>query len=324
MNETLSKDEVDALLHGMEHGDVAVEGEQPPRGGVRPYDVLAADRLAGRRFPALDLVHETFVRLLRASFASEAGVTPTLTLGALEIVRFATLRDRLPTAACLQLFSLTPLRGQGLLAIPAPLAFALVDRVFGGLGRLPEGTDGREYSTLEQQTLRRVGARVLADLAEAWTSVQRIECALVGVESNPTRVAIAGPSEPVVVLELGCDIGNGAVSLLLGMPYASLEPIRERLEGAPAARASGGDREWIAALGRVVRQAEVTVSAELGHHEISTRQLLSLRVGDVLALGARGEDPVALRVENVHVMTGLAGVSRGHNAIRVLGAARGE
>ncbi len=324
-DETLSKDEVDALLHGMEQGDVAVEGEPGSRGGVRPYDLVAADRLAGRRFPALDVVHETFVRRLRLSLASEAGVTATLAVGALETVRFATFRDRLPAAACLQLFSLTPLRGQGLLAIPAPLAFALVDRVFGGPGRIPEGVESREYSALEQQTLRRLGARVLADLADAWSSLQRIECALVGVESNPARVAIAGPAEAVVVLELGCDVGNGPTSLLIALPYASLEPIRDRLEGVQAARANGGgDREWVAALGRAVRQAEVTVSAELGYHEISARELVSLRVGDVLALGARGEDPVALRVENVHVMTGLAGVSRGHNAIRVLGAARGE
>ncbi len=306
--ETLSKDEVDALLHGMEQGDVAVEGERAPRDAVRPYDLLAADRLAGRRFPALEVVHETFVGRLRASLASEAGVTATLTVGALETVRFATLRDRLPTGASLQLFNLTPLRGQGLLAIPAPLAFALVDRVFGGPGR----------------TLRRLGARVLADLAEAWTPVQRLECALVALESNPARIAIAGPTEAVVALELACDVGNGPAALLLAIPYASLEPIRNRLEGRATVRASGGDREWVAAFGRAVRQAEVTVSAELGHHEISTRELLGLHVGDVLALGARGEDPVALRVENVHVMTGLAGVSRGHNAIRVLGAARGE
>jgi len=322
--ETLSKDEVDALLHGMEQGDVAVEGERAPRDAVRPYDLLAADRLAGRRFPALEVVHETFVGRLRASLASEAGVTATLTVGALETVRFATLRDRLPTGASLQLFNLTPLRGQGLLAIPAPLAFALVDRVFGGPGRLPENVEGRGYSALEQQTLRRLGARVLADLAEAWTPVQRLECALVALESNPARIAIAGPTEAVVALELACDVGNGPAALLLAIPYASLEPIRNRLEGRATVRASGGDREWVAAFGRAVRQAEVTVSAELGHHEISTRELLGLHVGDVLALGARGEDPVELRVENVHVMTGVAGVSRGHNAVRVLGAARGE
>jgi flagellar motor switch protein FliM len=315
-DETLSKDEVDALLRGMEDGDVEVDGEPAPRGAVRPYDLLAADRLAGRRFPALDLVHETF--------ASTIGVTPTLTLGALETIRFATFRDRLPPGASLQTFTVAPLRGHGLLAIPAPLAFALVDRVFGGPGRLPEGIEGREYSTLEQQTLRRIGTRILADLAEAWTPVQRIECAVAAVESNPARIAIAAPTDGVVVLELGCDVGNGSTSMLFGIPYASLEPIRDRLAGTQATRARGGDREWLAALGHAVRQAEVTVSAELGHHEMSTRDLLELRVGDVLALGARGEDPVALRVENVHVMTGLAGVSRGHNAIRVLGAARGD
>jgi flagellar motor switch protein FliM len=324
MSETLSKDEVDALLRGMEEGDVAIEGGQAPRGSARPYDLLAEDRLAGRRFPALDLVHEAFVRRLCASLTSLAGVTPTITLGALETVRFATFCNRLAAGACLQLFSLTPLRGQGLLAIPAALAFALIDRVFGGPGRLPDAIEGREYSALEQQTLKRIGTRMLADLAEAWTAIQRIECALVGLEANPARLAIAGPSDAIVVVELGCDIGGGPASLLLAIPYPSLEPLRDRLGAARATPTSVSDREWLATLSNAVRLAEVTVSAELGHHEISARELLRLRVGDVVALGTRGEDPVTLRVENVHVMTGLAGVSRGHNAIRLLGAARGE
>jgi flagellar motor switch protein FliM len=128
----------------------------------------------------------------------------------------------------------------------------------------------------------------------------------------------------VVTVEIACDLGSGAASLLLALPYAMLEPLRERLGAPQAAPVSGSDREWLAAILGAVRHAQVDVSAELGRHEISARDLLQLRVGDVVPLGVRGEDPVALRVENIHVMTGLAGVSRGQNAVRVVGRERGE
>jgi flagellar motor switch protein FliM len=324
MSDNLSKEEVDALLQGVKDGGVPVEGEPSPPGTVESYDLVGEDRLAGRRFPALDQVHERLLRRLPVSLATVLGVTPTLTLGTCETVRFATFRNRIAPGTCMQLFSMLPLRGQALLAVSAPLAFALIDRVFGGPGRVPDGLEGREFSAIELQSLQRLGARILGDLAEAWAPVQKLECAFVRFESNPAYLTMTSPSEAVVTVEVACDLGSGAASLLLALPYAMLEPLRERLGAPQAAPVSGSDREWLAAILGAVRHAQVDVSAELGHHEISTRDLLQLRVGDVVPLGVRGEDPVALRVENIHVMTGLAGVSRGQNAVRVVGRERGE
>jgi flagellar motor switch protein FliM len=324
MSENLSKDEVDALLRGVQDGDVAVEGEAAPGGTVVAYDLVAEDRLAGRRFPALDLVHERLAKRLRLSLARLVSATPTIGVGAPETVRFAVCRNRLPAGACLQLFTMTPLRGLGLLALSAPLAFALVDRVFGGPGRVPDTLEGREYSALELHTLQRVGAGILADLAEDWTPLQRLECAFVRFEPNPAYLAIAAPADAVVAVELACDLGAGGAPLVVVVPYASLEPLRDRLGAPQATPATGSDREWLARMATAVQQAEVSVSAELGARQISARELLRLRIGDVLALGARGEDPVTVRVESVPTMTGLAGVSRGQNAVRILAHHRGE
>src|SRR5262249_37921924 len=162
------KDEVDALLQGMKDGDVSVEQERPPRGAVESYDLVAEDRLIGRRFPALDLVHERLVRRLPQSLATLVGTTPALTLGTCETVRSAALRTRIAPVSCVQVFPMSPLGGQALLALPPALVFALVDRVFGGPGRLPEALEGHEFSAIELQTLQRIGARMLSDLAEAW------------------------------------------------------------------------------------------------------------------------------------------------------------
>jgi flagellar motor switch protein FliM len=174
MSDNLSKEEVDALLQGVKDGGVPVEGEPSPPGTVESYDLVGEDRLAGRRFPALDQVHERLLRRLPVSLATVVGVTPTLTLGTCETVRFATFRNRIAPGTCMQLFSMLPLRGQALLAVSAPLAFGLIDRVFGGPGRVPEGLEGREFSAIELQSLQRLGARILADLAEAWAPVQKL------------------------------------------------------------------------------------------------------------------------------------------------------
>jgi flagellar motor switch protein FliM len=323
MSETLSQDEVEALLRGVSDGEVAVAEEQP-RGAVCAYDLLGEERLAGRRFPVLDLVHERFSRRLRVSLTRFVGGPPDLQVGTLEMLKFDTFRNRLPVGVSLHLFTMAPLRGQALLAISAPLAFGLVDRACGGAGHARPATETREYSAIEMQMLQRIVRIVLADLAESWVPVQRLECSFLRSELNPAHVTLTGPAEMVLALELACNLGGEPAPLVLAVPYALIEPLRVKLGETQARPTVATDQECVTAMRAAVRQAEVTFSAELGTREISARALLGLRVGDVLGLATRGDDPVDLRVEGVRVMTGLAGVSRGQNAVRVLARTPGE
>jgi len=317
MSETLSQAEVEALLRGVSDGDVAVTEEQP-RGTVSAYDLLGEERLTARRFPGLDIVHEGFARRLRVSLARFVGNPPAIQVGAIEMLKFDTFRNRLPAGASLHLFTVLPLRGQALFAISAPLAFGLVDRVCGGGGRAPAAIEAREYSTIETQMLQRIVGVALGDLAESWARVQRLTCSLVRSELNPAYVALTGPDEMVLVRELQCDLGGGPAPLVLAVPYAQIEPLCAKLGETQAVPAAGTHQDCVAATTAAVHQTEVTLSAELGMCEISARALLGLRVGDVLGLATRGDDPVTLRVEGIPLMTGLAGVSRGQNAVRVL------
>ena len=317
MSDALSQDEVNALLRGLADGEVPADPEHAVRGDVRRYDLIGEERLVTRRFPALDLVHERLARRLRLSLGSFVGSPPTIELAPLQMLKFGTFRNRLPTPSSLHLFTMAPLRGQALLVVSAPLAFGIVDRVFGGAGRTPPALSTREYSAIETQMIQRVIARALADLTEAWSPVHAVACTFVRSELNPASVAISTPGDMVLALEVSCDLGGNASTLTLAIPYAMLEPLRAKL-GEPQANATGPDRDWLGALTRAVRNTVVQLSAELGTREISTREVLRLKIGDVLTLGTRGDDPLDVKVEGVSLLAGVPGVSRGNNAVRVL------
>jgi flagellar motor switch protein FliM len=323
MSQTLSQDEVNALLRGMADGQVEVPEPDNSRGVARPYDLVGEERLAGREFPALNRVHERFVRKLRRSLSSFVGALCTVDITGVEALKFNIFRNRLPVGATHHIFSMAPLRGQALLAVSGPLAFAVVDRVFGGVGRAPAHFEAFDASPIASQMLQRLVVRALADLTEAWSSVHRLECRFVRTETNPTEVAITGPGEMVLSLTLECNFGDEPAPLIIAVPYAVLEPLRVKL-GEPESVPAGGDRDWVAAIAQAVRQTAVTVTTELGTQEISGREVLRLKPGDVISLGTRGDDPVTIRVEGIRLLSGLAGVSRGQNAVRILGRDTGQ
>lgn len=317
MSETLSQDEVSALLRGLADGDVPAEETAAEPGTTSDYDLLGEERIVARRFQALDLVRERLVRRLKVSFASVLGTPPEIDAKPLEMLKFATFRNRLETPANLHLFSMSPLRGDAIVVVSSTLAYALVDKVFGGAGRMPTGGPRRECSVIEMQTVQRVVTQALADFTEAISGLHPINCAYGRCETNPISVAICAPTDQILMLPFHCDLGSGPLPITLAIPFAMLEPIRAKL-GEPEAAERGPDAAWMSALTSAVAGSDVTMSVELGTAEVSTREVLALKVGDLLSIDTRSDDPLAVYVEGIRVMTGLPGISRGNNAVRIV------
>ncbi len=320
MSETLSQDEVSALLRGLADGDVPTEEKVVEPGATQYYDLLADERIVSRRFQALDLVRERLVRRLKLSLASVLGTPPEVEAKPLEMLKFATFRNRLETPANVHLFTMAPLRGHAIVVVSSNLAYGLVDKVFGGAGRVPVSGVRRECSAIEMQTVQRVVAQALADFTAALAPLHAIECALGRSETNPISLAICSPTDQILVLPFQCDLGTGPSALAIAIPFAMLEPIRAKL-GEPEAAERGPDAVWLGALSAAIEATELTMSVELGTVELTAREILKLKVGDLLTIGARADEPLGVSIEGIPLMTGLPGVSRGNNAVRVIAKA---
>ena len=320
MSETLSQDEVSALLRGLADGEVPAEESASQAGATRDYDLLGEECIVGRRFQALDLVRERLVRRLKLSLAGVLGTPPEIEARPLEMIKFSTFRNRLETPANLHLFTMAPLRGQAMVVVSSNLAYGLVDKVFGGPGRLPTTGAARECSAIEMQTVQRVVAHALSDFSAALAPLHPISCSFTRSETNPISVAICGPTDQILLLPFQCDLGAGPTAISLAIPFAMLEPIHAKL-GEPEAVERGPDAIWLSTLSTAIAATEVTMSVELGVVEVSARDVLRLKVGDLLTIDARADDPLVVCVEGIRLMTGVPGVSRGNNAVRVIATA---
>src|SRR5690349_15073650 len=320
MSQILSPEEVNALLKGVADGDVAAGGDAGSARGVRVVDLTSQERSLRGRLPGLELVLDRFVRALRPSLGGFFGRIPGVAVTGVEVVKFARVIEGLAQPVSLQLFRLTPLRGQGMVVLRGPLVGTLLQVFFGGDVTRTAPVAEREFSSIELRALERFGARLLADFREAWKPVLALEFARARSETNPAFAAIVGPQDLVVRLDVQIAVEGaeqGTISICI--PNGAFEALRPKFTATSGDETEPPPAAWGDRIRSVLAGAELEIAAELGTRRMLVREVLALVPGDVIALATGRDGPVVVRVEGRPRFVGAPGMSGGSNAVRVTG-----
>lgn len=314
MNDLLSQDEIDALLHGVDSGVVDTEPAPDP-GVARTYDFASQDRIIRGRMPTLEMVNERFVRLWRIGLFNLIRRSADLSVRGIDLIKFGDYLHQLYVPTNLNLIKFKPLRGTGLVVFEPKLVFAVVDNFFGGDGRYPTRIEGREFTPTEMRVIQLMLKQTFADMAEAWAPVLDIECEYINSEINPHFANIVTPREYVVVSRFHVELEGGGGEIHITLPYSMLEPIRELLDAGIQSDRVDRDETWNISMREQLMTSEVTVSSVLAKRNIDLRQLTRLKVGDILPIDLPAEVPVC--VEGVPVFTGRFGTAGGCNVVKI-------
>jgi len=314
VNEVLNQEEIDALIHGVDSGQVATEGGAPATEEVRLYDLTTQTRIVRGRMPTLDLINERFARLFRTSLFNMMRRTPQISVGAVQLVKFSDYLHSLYVPTSLNMVRIAPLRGTGLFVLDPKLVFAAVDNYFGGNGRHIK-IEGRDFTATEARVIQILLKSAFADLQAAWTNIARINIEYLNSEMNPQFANIAGPSEMVVVSSFRIELDGGGGSMHVTMPQSMLEPMREILDSGAATDRIGQDERWAIALREEIEDADVELHMVLGRGEVSLGDLINLKAGDIVPFDFAGR--ATLVVGDVPVFRGSYGVSHGMQSLKI-------
>lgn len=315
----LSQDEVDALLKGVQTGDIETEEGVAEAGEVQPFDIMSQERIIRGRMPGLEMANEKFSRLFRNSLSSIVMKFVDVSIHNVEMMMFSEFMKTVPLPASITLFRMEPLKGYALFIMEAPMVFAMIEYFFGGPTAKHVKSEGRYFTPIEQRIIKKISELALDDLASAWSSLVPIRPEYVGLEMNPQFVSIVTATEGVIKIDIRVEVEGFVGKVFFCIPYSMVEPIREKLVKGIRGEYHERDQRWITRLKEVLMGSAVEVVAELGQLELTLGDLMNMEVGNILTMGKPVSEDVVLKVENVPKFMGTIGVSRGNQALKITG-----
>ena len=314
VQDLLSQDEIDALLHGVDDGLVQTEMAAEP-GSVKSYDLTSQDRIVRGRMPTLEMINERFARYTRISMFNLLRRSADVAVGGVQVMKFGEYVHSLYVPTSLNLVKIKPLRGTALFILDAKLVFKLVDNFFGGDGRHAK-IEGREFTPTELRVVRMVLEQAFIDLKEAWQAIMEVNFEYINSEVNPAMANIVGPSEAIVVSTFHIELDGGGGDLHVTMPYSMIEPVREMLDAGFQSDLDDQDERWSKALREDVLDVSVPLSATVARRQLRLRDILHMQPGDVIPIEL--EDELVMRANGVPSFKVKLGSHKGNLALQVV------
>jgi flagellar motor switch protein FliM len=314
VQDLLSQDEIDALLHGVDDGLVQTESISEP-GSVKSYDLTSQDRIVRGRMPTLEMINERFARYTRISMFNLLRRSADVAVGGVQVMKFGEYVHSLYVPTSLNLVKIKPLRGTALFILDAKLVFKLVDNFFGGDGRHAK-IEGREFTPTELRVVRIVLDQAFIDLKEAWQAVMEVNFEYINSEVNPAMANIVGPSEAIVVSTFHIELDGGGGDLHVTMPYSMIEPVREMLDAGFQSDLDDQDERWVNALKQDVLDVSVPLNATVARRQLKLRDILHMQPGDVIPVEL--PEDMVMRANGVPTFKVKLGSHKGNLALQVI------
>ena len=314
VQDLLSQDEIDALLHGVDDGLVQTDNAADP-GSVKSYDLTSQDRIVRGRMPTLEMINERFARYTRISMFNMLRRSADVAVGGVQVMKFGEYVHSLYVPTSLNLVKIKPLRGTALFILDAKLVFKLVDNFFGGDGRHAK-IEGREFTPTELRVVRMVLEQAFVDLKEAWQAIMEVNFEYINSEVNPAMANIVGPSEAIVVSTFHIELDGGGGDLHVTMPYSMIEPVREMLDAGFQSDLDDQDERWVNALRQDVLDVDVPIGATVARRQLRLRDILHMQPGDVIPVDMPEE--MIMRANGVPAFKVKMGSHKGNLALQVI------
>lgn len=314
----LNQDEIDSLL-GFDTTDEGGDSNQ----GINA--ILDKALMAYERLPMLEIVFDRLVRMLSTSLRNFMSDNVDITIDSMTSLRFGDYLNSIPLPALMFVFKAQEWENFGLVTVDSSLIYSAVDVLLGGRrSNRPVRIEGRPYTTIEQELIRRMVEVTLADLSAAFDPISPVSFQIDRLETNPRFATIARPGNASILIRLRVDMEERGGNLEILLPHATLEPIRDLLLQMFMGEKFGRDSVWETYLVKEVRRTGITIEAVLNEKTLTLRDVFNFEVGNTILFETSPDSDIILRCKGQPLLTASLGRVRDHIAVKIKDKAKTE
>ncbi|UFS72338.1 flagellar motor switch protein FliM [Geomonas sp. RF6] len=321
MESILSKEEIDELVAAVLEGRVEPDKELSSAASEpQSFDLLNIE--AHRVIPNLDIVYDGFIRYNRITMSNRLGRMVEIKKEEARAYKFGDFLQILPSPVCLGIYKLEPLKGAALVVFDSTLVFTIVESILGGSGSSTPPAS-RLFTPIEMRLAEKIVKDLLVDMEKAWAPLCPVKTSLLRMEMNPRLVNIVPPEYQLVTTSLKIQIEETVGSMILAVPFMTVEPIRDKLKRGMQTDMMAVDPLWSYRLSEELQDVPLELSVEMGGATISLSDLFTLSPGDTIMLDGGGREELVVKVGETRKFMGVAGTSSGNKAVQISRVLRG-
>ena len=249
---------------------------------VEPYDFRNPAFLSEVELRRLRLLHEDYIRYLSARLSLYLRMEFGLKMAKLTTVTYSKFTENLPNPTHLSMFKVEPLIGVGILDINPRLALTISDRLLGGKGHSIKSD--RYLTEIEVALIEDIIIIILEEWCSQWKGEQELRPVVIGQENNGRFLQTSPKDAIMLALTLEATFGDCSEQIQIGVPYYTIEPVVKKMQSRrqkdSAAAPEAKIPTWSATYGKI----SLPVRAEWQTLELSLREVISLRLGDVIEM----------------------------------------
>lgn len=320
MGETPSQEEITGLFSGI--ASSGLEGKSDTRERQYEREIVRFDfrlphRLHKRQLQTLSAIHENFAETFSSYLVSRLQTTVSINVESVDQIFYSEYILSTIRPSCLYVFRIGKSDASAVIELSPTLVLAIISLLLGGSA---DGkSEPRTITKIEQNIIRGIVLRALADLEKSWATITESRFKLERYETEGDFVQIAPTSEIVLVISFELSIGEQKHRMSVCFPTFALEDDLAKLnvQNFTAVSRASDRHVWSDEILKKLESTRILATCVLGEATLNLNQLKELEPGDVLVTNTAITGELQVMFGGRIRAYGRPGVSNGKAAIRI-------
>ncbi len=328
MAETLTQEQIDALLSSAMNGGVVESSKEPE---VKEYDFRAPKKFTKERIKILDSIFDNYARLLSSYLTGLLSLYCKVTLASIEAQRYIEFNNALPDYVMMGTLDLGIHDDDigtvtSIVQLSNSLTYTLIDRLLGGRGEYKDAD--RDFTEIEVSIIDKIINNMAALLREPWEPYLEVNPTVVNIETNSRVYSAVDYDDTMILVALEATVNDTKTIITICMPVLTLDEIMQKYMTRSVRTTRKFDavreQERRENIMKALNDTSLDLTAVLGNTSLDVYDVLNLQVDDIIPLDISIESNVKLRIGSKIWFDGKLGSFNQNKAVKIENVYRSE
>lgn len=324
MAETLTQEQIDAMLNSVLSGEKIELDSKDDKEEVKEYDFRTPKKFTKEQIKILERIFESYARHLSSYITGLLRLYCKVSLASIEEQKYFEFSNALPDYTIMGLIDIGIKdedieESSAVLQLSNSLTFTMIDRMLGGRGSY-QGAD-RDFTEIEINVMRGIINRFTSHLQDAWDGYVDTNPKLINIETNSRVISASDADETMIIVAMEVTINESKSVVSFCMSALTMDQIMKKF----SAKFSSGRRVSAATkeverkevILKTLGESELTVTAVLADTNLELKDVLGLQVGDIIPLDKPITANAMIKIGETYWFDGKLGTYNNKKAFKI-------